>query len=277
MRQALARLKFNSLGYHRALRCHPMTVFTSRDALKSGRRPGSRFLAAAVAAAILVPSGLRSQVPCDSTRLKGLPLIERPAPHDTGATLVVLLTGDGGWVGADEKVATGLRARGAAVVGLNMRSYLGEQKTPQQAADDVGCVAGYFSGAWHRSRLMLLGYSRGADIAPFVAARWPDTLRSRLNMVALVSPSPSANFKFHFIDLFRDVQRDDDLPLAPELQRLRGLRVICIYGTEERSSGCFGNDPQLVQSYGRPGGHRLTGGFEAVADLLAAGLSPPGH
>jgi type IV secretory pathway VirJ component len=204
-----------------------------------------------------------------------LPLIERPALQDTAQTLVVLLTGDGGWASADEKVATGLRARGAAVIGLNMRSYLGERKTPEQAADDVGCIAEYFSGVWHRSRLMLLGYSRGADIAPFVAARWPEVLRGRLNMVALVSPSRRANFKFHLIDLFRDVERDDDLSLGPELQRLRGLRVICIYGAEDRTSGCPGSDPQLVQSYVRPGGHRLTGGFDAVADLLAAGLSPP--
>jgi type IV secretory pathway VirJ component len=227
------------------------------------------------AAAILFPSGIAAQIPCDSARVRRLPVIERPATDDTATTLVVLLTGDGGWAGADEKVATGLRARGAAVVGLNMRSYLGDRKTPEQAADDVGCIAEYFSALWRRSRLLLLGYSRGADIAPFVAARWPDTLRARLNMIALVSPSTRANFKFHFIDLLRDVERDDDLPIGPELLRLRGLRVICIYGTGDKGSGCPGNDPQLVQSYARPGGHRLTGGFDAVADLLAAGLSPP--
>ncbi len=232
-------------------------------------------MAVGTAVAALLPSGIASQVPCDSARIQRLPVIERPALQDTAATLVVLLTGDGGWASADEKVATGLRARGAAVVGLNMRSYLGDRKTPEQAADDVGCIAEFFSDAWRRSRLMLLGYSRGADIAPFVAARWPEPLRARLNMVALVSPSTRANFKFHFIDLLRDVERDDDLALAPELLRLRGLQVICIYGTGDKSSGCPGNDPQVMQSYARTGGHRLTGGFDAVAELLAAGLSPP--
>ena len=195
-------------------------------------------LAVGTAVAVLVPSGIAAQVPCDSARIHRLPVIERPALQDTAATLVVLLTGDGGWAAADEKVATGLRARGAAVVGLNMRSYLGDRKTPEQTADDVGCIAEFFISAWHRSRLMLLGYSRGADIAPFVAARWPEPLRARLNMVALVSPSTRANFKFHFIDLLRDVERDDDLAMGPELLRLRGLPVICIYGTADKSSGC---------------------------------------
>jgi len=252
-----------------------MTVSISRVASSPVTQPQRFIFAVGAAAAILCPSGIGAQIPCDSARAKGLPVIERPAIHDTAATLVVLLTGDGGWASADEKVATGLRARGAAVVGLNMRSYLGERKTPQQTADDVGCIAEHFSEVWHRSRLMLLGYSRGADIAPFVAARWPETLRGRLNMVALISPSRQANFTFHWIDLFRDVERDDDLSLGPELQRLRGLRVICVFGTDDKTSGCLGSDPQLVQSFVRPGGHRLIGGFEAMADLLAAGLSPP--
>lgn len=219
------------------------------------------------------PAALRAQA-CDAARIAGLPIIERPAIADTNPTLVVLLTGDGGWASADEKVATGLRARGAAVVGLNMRSYLGEKKTPDQAASDVGCVAEWYGSRWHRDRLMLLGYSRGADIAPFVAARWPRALRDRLNMVALVSFSPRASFKFHLIDLVRDVERDDDLMALPEVERLRGLRIVCIYGSDDAVSACRGADPTLMQVIERPGGHRLTGGFDAVAEYLAAGLTP---
>lgn len=224
--------------------------------------------------AAITPARARAQA-CDAARVKALPVTERPAIADTNPTLVVLLTGDGGWAGADEKVATGLRARGAAVVGLNMRSYLGDKKTPDQAATDVGCLAEWYGHLWHRERLMLLGYSRGADIAPFVAARWPRALRDRLNMIALVSFSPRASFKFHLIDLVKDVERDDDLMALPEVERLRGLRIVCIYGSDDAVSGCRGADPTLMQVIERPGGHRLTGGFDAVAEHLAAGLTPP--
>jgi type IV secretory pathway VirJ component len=204
-----------------------------------------------------------------------MPLIERPATSDSNPTLVILLTGDGGWANADEKVAVGLRERGAAIVGVNMRSYLSDKRTPNEAAADIGCVAEEYSKKWNRPRLMLLGYSRGADIAPFVASRWSSSLRDRLNAVALVSLSRSANFQFHFIDLVRDVKRDDDVPVGPELAKLAGLKVLCVYGTEEADSGCTEVDKSIVTAYPRGGGHRLTGGFAIMSDILELGLRAP--
>ncbi|MFN8574623.1 MAG: AcvB/VirJ family lysyl-phosphatidylglycerol hydrolase [Gemmatimonadaceae bacterium] len=207
--------------------------------------------------------------------MSALPLIERPATADSNHTLVLLLTGDGGWANADEKVATGLRDRGAAVLGFNMRAYLGQRRSPDAVAADAACAVTTYLRRWKRTRVMLLGYSRGADVAPFVASRWPPALRDRLNMVALVSLSQAANFQFHLIDLVRDVRRSDDVPVAPELARLRGVRVICIYGSDEEGSGCRDADSTLVTRYERAGGHRLTGGFDAVAGILEQGLREP--
>ena len=229
---------------------------------------------AALAATMPVAQQTSGQSAECATTIARLPLIERPATSDSNATLVILLTGDGGWASADEKVAEGLRARGAAVVGVNMRSYLSQKRTPDETASEIGCVAEEYSHRWDRSRLMLLGYSRGADIAPFVASRWPETLKSRLNAVALVSLSRNANFQFHFIDLVRDVKRSDDVPVGPELAKLAGLRVLCVYGTDESDSGCHDGDPGIVTAFPRDGGHRLTGGFAAMSTILEQGLHP---
>lgn len=212
---------------------------------------------------------------CDPAASERLPLIERPARGDSGTTLVVLLTGDGGWANADEKVAQGLQARGGAVIGVNMRAYLGRKRTPDEVGHDVACLAMLYMARWHRDRFMLLGYSRGADLAPFIASRLPQNLRERLNMVALVSPSMRANFQFHFIDLLRDVKRPDDVPLMPEIQQLRGLNVVCIYGRGDDGSPCPSLDPSLARAVVRDGGHRITGGFDAMAEVLAEGLRPP--
>lgn len=204
---------------------------------------------------------------------KPVPVIERPATSN-GGPLTLLLTGDGGWANADQKVADGLLARGAAVVGVNMRSYLSDGRTPDETAHDFACVARLYSARWHRDRILLIGYSRGADIVPFVAARWPDDLRARLSMVAMVSMSRKANFKYHLIDLVRDVDRPDDIDIAPEIARLRGLRVICVYGDGDTHSGCPTADSTIVTRVARAGGHRVTGGFDAIVDLVAPALSP---
>lgn len=211
--------------------------------------------------------------PCLTRDGKPIPVIERPEDGGAGP-LTLLLTGDGGWANADQKVAEGLHARGAAVVGVNMRAYLADGRTPDEAARDMACVVRRYGARWQRERILLLGYSRGADIAPFVAARWPADLRARVVMVALISMSQRANFKYHLIDLVRDVERPDDVEIAPELARLRGLDVICVYGAGDAHSGCPTADSTIVSRYPREGGHRVTGGFDAIVDLLAPALAP---
>lgn len=225
--------------------------------------------AGAQGATPLAPNGAA----CLTSDGKAIPLIERPTGTGSGP-LVLLLTGDGGWANADQKVAEGLVARGSPVVGVNMRAYLGTRRTPDEAARDLACVAQRYLQLWRRQRVLLLGYSRGADIAPFAAARWPQELRDKVAMVALVSMSSRANFQFHLIDLVRDVARDDDVAIAPEIARLRGMRVICVYGESERDSGCLQADATIVQRYARAGGHRLVDGFDAIVDLLVPALAP---
>lgn len=237
----------------------------------------SRSLVPIALVGILLPGILAAQGTGDDACLtragKPVPVIERPATGDDGP-LTLLLTGDGGWANADQKVADGLLARGAAVVGINMRSYLSDGRTPDETARDLACVARLYGARWHRERILLLGYSRGADIVPFVAARWPADLRARLSMVAMVSMSKKANFKYHLIDLVRDVERPDDVDIAPEIARLRGLHVICVYGDDDKNSGCPTADSTIVTRVPRAGGHRVTGGFDAIVDLLAPAFTP---
>jgi type IV secretory pathway VirJ component len=220
------------------------------------------------------PASTAGATPCLTKDGSVVPVIERPAADGHGP-LVILLTGDGGWANADQKVADELTARGSSVVGVNMRAYLGTKRSPGEAARDIGCVARTYGERWQRDKLLLLGYSRGADIAPFVAARWPADLRARLTMVALVSMSAKANFQYHFIDLVRDVARPDDVEITPEIARMRGLPVICVYGKDDHDSGCLQTDTSIVRRYSRNGGHRLTEGFAAIAELLTPALASP--
>ncbi len=183
-------------------------------------------------------------------------------------TLVILVTGDGGFAKADREVTDLLHTHGASVVALDSRKYLRDGRTPEQAAADVARLVRYYLAAWKLDRLIVLGYSRGADMAPFVVRRLPDDLRARIDLVAMFGLATTANFHFHWIDLVRSVHRPDDVPTAPELTALRGLNALCVYGTDETDSGCRSADSTLVKRYSRNGGHRLTDGYEAAADLI---------
>ena len=205
----------------------------------------------------------------DTAGVSGLPVIERPAALGADSTLAVLLSGDGGWAAGDRAMAAELVQRGLAVVGLNVPSYLQPKKTPDIAGADLTRLLRHYTSKWQTRRLVLIGYSHGADILPFMVSRLPADLRSRIDLVALLGLEPRASFEFHVADIFTQVQRDDALPVLPELERLAGMRLLCVMGQGDRHSLCASLPPGLAQVEARPGGHRISGGEgKATADLL---------
>jgi type IV secretory pathway VirJ component len=201
--------------------------------------------------------------------LAGLPLVEVPAkPGPDSGTIAVFISGDGGWADLDDGVSKELAARGVGVVGVNSRAYLAHRKTPEQAAADVARIARVYLDRWHAHPLVLAGYSRGADMIPFVANRLTDDVKAHVVLLAMFGVAHAANFQFHWIDMIRDEKRADDRPVLPELERLRGQRMLCVYGTKEKDSGCRDADSTLITRVARNGGHHFDGNWPALADLI---------
>ena len=195
------------------------------------------------------------------------PVVEVPA--DSGHTLALLLTGDGGWARGDRALAQVLVRGGVSVLALDSRAYLrAAHRTPEIAARDAAEILEAYGETWHRDRLVLVGYSRGADLAPFIVSRWPAALRDRLALLALVGFADHANFEFHWQDLLHDGRRASDLPTRPELDKLRGTHVLCVYGAEEGDSVCPSLEPRVARVGRIPGGHVLDASTGAAAGQL---------
>lgn len=201
--------------------------------------------------------------------LGDLPLHLVPAEgHDS--TLAVLLTGDGNWADIDEVIATQLVQRGVAVVGVEARSYLnhGERKTPELVGHDLERILRHYLTWWNRSSVIVIGYSRGAELAPFALTHLPVDLRRRVRLLALLAPAPNTNFTFHLTDLLSDKERKDDLPMLPEIAKLAGTRILCVYGTEEKTSLCPMLPAGSARVIAKTGGHHLDKDFAALATLI---------
>ena len=201
-----------------------------------------------------------------------LPIVEVVA--DSGHTLALLLSGDGGWSGGDRALAQGLASRGVAVIGLDMRAYLrSAQRTPESMSRDTETLVERYGAAWHRDRLVLVGYSRGANVAPFLVNRWPSAVRGRLALLALIGFTDHASFQFHWRDILYDVRRPSDLPTRPELEHVRGATVLCVYGDGEKDSLCPSLNSSEVRLARHSGGHVLDAKSGAeVANLVANSL-----
>jgi type IV secretory pathway VirJ component len=197
-----------------------------------------------------------------------LPLYQIPAAH--GPLLAVLISGDGGWVGADKSLAAALARRNVAVVGLNAPRYLDRKPSPDQAAADLTRILRHFLPAWHRERVIVIGYSRGADIGPFMVSGLPADLRERIALAVLLGPGESASFRVGVLDVLRNHEGNPEYPVQPEIAKLRGIPILCIYGSKDTGAICPRLEQSgLARSVMRTGGHRVSGDEgPALADLI---------
>ena len=207
--------------------------------------------------------------------------MELPAKDGQNGVLAVVLSGDGGWASIDREVAGALVERGVSVVGFDCLQYFWSARTPDQSGDALARVVRHYLDAWHDERVLLIGYSRGADVLPFMASRLPADLRERVALVALLGPELSVEFEFHVADWFGGSGSERALPIPPELAKLRGLALLCIYGRDERESLCRGLDPGLGTAAQVPGDHHFGGDYAGLARRIldAAGsgnVSQPG-
>lgn len=182
--------------------------------------------------------------------------------------VAIMLSGDGGFAELVTHLGSGLAARGLGAVILNSRAFLSPKKSPAEAAAAVARLIRVAMRRWHADSVVIVGYSRGADLAPFVVNGLPTDVRSRVSAIAMLGLAPMASFEFHILDLIKDTPRATDVPVLPELLRLRGTPMLCIYGDDEASSGCRDAPDGLLRKEERKGGHHFDGNEDALLDLI---------
>ena len=178
-------------------------------------------------------------------------LVEIPPPH-AGAPLAVIVTGDGGWRAIDRDIAAGLHERGYGVVGLNARRFFSERRTPEESSRMLQSII----ERERASRVVAIGYSRGAGVLPFMINRLPPLVRAKVTTVALVGLDRTIDF---------DLGDENEIPVRGEVARLRGTPVLCIFGVEDRNNACR---ELPVTRIALPGGHHMRARYDVIARAI---------
>jgi type IV secretory pathway VirJ component len=212
-----------------------------------------------------------SETPAQNEVLSDLPLVEVSARQPGRNCLAILLTGDGGWAGLDQEVSKGLAENGVPVIGLSTLKYFWTSRTPESASKDLARILRHYLELWKKDRAVLIGYSFGAEVLPFMASRLPKELLAQTTLIVLLGPGDKANFEFHLSDWLGGPE-DKGLPTLPEIQKLTGTHLLCLYGNEETDCIC----PQISQAEARakafPGAHHFDGDYKAIVDAILSGL-----
>jgi type IV secretory pathway VirJ component len=125
--------------------------------------------------------------------------------------------------------------------------------------------------------VLLVGYSFGADVLPFVVNRLPPELRARVATVSLLGVDSNASFEIRIADW---VGSDDSgPPTKPEVAAIGGVPVLCIYGEGESDSICPGlpKGPEhtkiTLAEVGK--GHHFSGEYSTLAERILAFAHTP--
>jgi type IV secretory pathway VirJ component len=210
--------------------------------------------------------------PLMANDVRDLQLIEMQAANKSNSTFAIFLSGDGGWATLDRNVSNELVAHGISVVALNTRTYLWRKRSADQAGSDMIRIIRHYMDAWSKQRVAIVGYSRGADIAPFMVSRLPEDLKGRVSIVAMLALSNTTNFQFHFVDIFSETHRPSDVKTLPEVERLRGMNLLCVYGADEKDSGCRDAPVGLMKEVVRNGGHHFDSDYKAIGDIVLGAM-----
>jgi type IV secretory pathway VirJ component len=216
----------------------------------------------------MVTTQPRNEMPrASAPAVADLSLVEVAATGaDRSDTLAVVLTGDGGWADLDKRVAAGLAAAGVPVVAWSSLEYYWTPRTPERAAADLARIIDHYTTTWRKTRVLVVGYSFGADVAAFLINRLPEALRMRIASVSLLGPSSMASFAFRLTSWFGGGGEPRYLTV-PEIARVKAP-VTCIYGADEVESVCRALAGARVRATSVGEGHHFGGEYAKLVELI---------
>jgi len=218
-----------------------------------------------------IPGAPAGEVPIPDMPLTLVPPM-RGKPSDL---MAIAYSGDGGWVGIDRDLANQIAAAGIPVVGVDSLSYFWSARTPEGAARDLGRLIRGFGARWNRRRVLLIGYSFGAGVLPYMIDKLDPDTRSRIASVSLLGLGATADFQFHLTS-WLDMDSARALPTLPAVLRLRGIPLRCVRGELERDSACPALPAGLAGQFIVPGGHHF-GRNAPLLGRIVLGQRRPGH
>jgi len=208
--------------------------------------------------------------------VSGVPLTEVPATGGPDRPqLAVMFSGDGGWALLDRAVTAELAKNGLPIIGWDSLSYFWKARQPEEVALDLERVLRRYLAVWNKGRIVLMGYSFGADVLPAVVNRLPKELRDRLDLVAFLGLSERASFEFRLTDWISDEADESDQPVRPEVEKLGAVRRLCLYGAGEEGAFCPKLTDLGVIVEKMPGDHHFDEDYQGVARRILDQLPPP--
>ena len=216
-----------------------------------------KFLLLLLSTSTLLPSSLFAQ---------NLPVQEWPATsHDK--PFIFYISGDGGLNKFSTDLCIALNKAGYEVVALNARAYFWDKKTPEKTATDVNDYLSRKLTGRKNQQVVLIGYSFGADVLPFIIGRLSKNIHENLRVSFMLASSGTTDFEIHWSDIMgENIKRSMDV--VSEINKLAGDNIVIVTASNEHTLDLKEISLKKYTHEILPGGHHFDGDTEEVASVL---------
>jgi type IV secretory pathway VirJ component len=199
--------------------------------------------------------------------------VKVPSPVVADRPIVFYITGDGGMKKFSVDMVNILAGKGYPVIGLNTLKYFWSKKTPQQAAADVTALLQYYSSQWNNHTFIMIGYSMGADVLPFIYQHLPTAFQSQTQHLVFMSPSSSTDMVVHISDMLGKTSTPGSMNVPGAMNTITGKPLLLVFGQDEKD---FDVKSLTIHNYHQiilPGGHHYNDDAQGVVQQILAHLA----
>lgn len=197
-----------------------------------------------------------------------LPLTIVPALPNSKMPMVFMISGDGEWTSFDHTLADTFAKKGIPVVGYDAQKYFWNAKTPQETTAEITKAISHYLQQWNKKSFVLVGYSFGACVAPFVANRFPDFLKNSLSGICLIAPEEFGDFEIHVSDMLSIGSRNKQFDVLYEIRKIKEIKPVCIFGAEEDPLIHHRFESTGVKIITLPGSHHFDNNYSLIVENI---------
>ncbi|MBK1896254.1 alpha/beta fold hydrolase [Chryseobacterium paridis] len=192
---------------------------------------------------------------------------------NTNKPIIFYISGDAGFNTFTKGFGTNLHALGYDVFALDTKAYFWDKKTPEQTSLAIENYINQQLQGRKNQQVVLLGFSFGADVTPFVYNRFTDDLKSKIQKVFIMGPSKSNDFQIH-LDEYFGVEPKGSLQVIPEINKMGTIPLMVVLSDFEFAHFPY-HEIKLGNNYKMkhiPGNHHYGNNTKMLANFINQNL-----
>lgn len=189
---------------------------------------------------------------------------------DSDKPVIYYISGDGGFNTFSKTFAQEIHHFGYDVFALNTKKYFWKKKTPLQASRDSENYLKQIIKNRKNKKIIIVGYSYGADVAPFIYNRFDPDFKKNIQKLIIIGPSKVNDFEIHLQEYVTGSMQYG-YSVTNEINHLKNVPFTLIVSDFEYKY--FPNTEITLKDYQfvhLPGNHHFSGNTKMLAKSVVS-------